>query len=197
MKRFRDVFIGVLIGCMLMATPVLADSILTKIDVVLNGINVQVDGEDVQVESILYNGSTYLPMRKVAELVGKDVNWTQETKTANIIEKTEIKEGEDGMSNETSNENEFVVYNIDDDPNCYAEKGGITYYHLRNIVRLMNEEGKNGIYGFDISKLSNNNVRLYDGDSNTVVETVPYEMIRDRIFISKKYYETTILPLIK
>jgi hypothetical protein len=103
MKRFRDIFIGVLIGCMIMATPVLADSILTKIDVVLNGVNVQLEGQDVQVDSILYNGSTYLPMRKVAELVGKDIEWKQETMTANIIEKTDVKEKEgDNVPNEVN-----------------------------------------------------------------------------------------------
>jgi len=103
MKRFRDIFIGVLIGCMIMATPVLADSILTKIDVVLNGVNVQLEGQDVQVDSILYNGSTYLPMRKVVELVGKDIEWNQETMTANIIEKTDVKEKEgDNVPNEVN-----------------------------------------------------------------------------------------------
>lgn len=103
MKRFRDIFIGVLIGCMIMATPVLADSILTKIDVVLNGVNVQLEGQDVQVDSILYNGSTYLPMRKVVELVGKDIEWKQETMTANIIEKTDVKEKEgDNVPNEAN-----------------------------------------------------------------------------------------------
>lgn len=103
MKRFRDIFIGVLIGCTLMATPVLADSILTKIDVVLNGVNVQLEGQDVQVDSILYNGSTYLPMRKVVELVGKDIEWKQETMTANIIEKTDVKEKEgDNVPNEVN-----------------------------------------------------------------------------------------------
>ncbi|HAS91779.1 MAG TPA: hypothetical protein DCS12_05920 [Clostridiales bacterium] len=103
MKRFRDIFIGVLIGCMLMATPVLAESILTKIDVVLNGVNVQLEGKDVEVNSILYNGSTYLPIRKVAELVGKDIEWNQETMTANIIEKTDVKEKEgDNVPNEVN-----------------------------------------------------------------------------------------------
>lgn len=89
MKKF---IIGVLIGCMLMASPVLADSLLTKIDVILNGVNVQLEGEDVEVNSILYNGSTYLPIRKVAELVGKDIDWNQETMTANIVNKKEVSE---------------------------------------------------------------------------------------------------------
>ncbi len=88
MKRLKDVLIGVIIGCVLMiSNPALADTILTKIDVIFNGINVQVNGKDVEVNSILYKGSTYLPMRKVAELVGKDVDWNNDTKTANIVEK--------------------------------------------------------------------------------------------------------------
>ncbi len=107
MKRFRDIFIGVLIGCMITATPVLAESVLTKIDVVLNGVNVQLEGEDVDVNSILYNGSTYLPMRKVAELVGKDIEWHGETMTANIVEKPDIKEG-DNMSDEITTVEELI-----------------------------------------------------------------------------------------
>ena len=55
MKRFKDIFIGILIGCMIFATPVLAESVLTKIDVALNGVNVQVEGVGVDVKSILYD----------------------------------------------------------------------------------------------------------------------------------------------
>lgn len=92
MKKIRNIFIGILIGCVfIMTAPVLADSLFTKIDVVLNGVNVQLEGQNVEVNSILYNGTTYLPMRKVAELVGKDIEWTQQTMTANIVdEKTAI-----------------------------------------------------------------------------------------------------------
>lgn len=154
MKRFRDIFIGVLIGCMIMATPVLADSILTKIDVVLNGVNVQLEGQDVQVDSILYNGSTYLPMRKVVELVGKDIEWKQETMTANIIEKTDVKEKEgDNVPNEANaikelTYNEFismfdkmVALNYVDDtaePNLfirhYIYNGDLTFEELKVLL---------------------------------------------------------------
>lgn len=154
MKRFRDIFIGVLIGCMIMATPVLADSILTKIDVVLNGVNVQLEGQDVQVDSILYNGSTYLPMRKVAELVGKDIEWKQETMTANIIEKTDVKEKEgDNVPNEANaikelTYNEFismfdkmvVLDYVDEttEPNLfirhYIYNGDLTFEELKTLL---------------------------------------------------------------
>lgn len=106
----RKFLIGVLVGCLLMmTTPVLADSILQSIDVVLDNVQVQVNGEKLDVNTILYNGSTYLPMRKVAEAVGKEVNWNQETMTANIIEK---KDGDNMATEITTIEeltyNEFI-----------------------------------------------------------------------------------------
>ena len=154
MKRFRDIFIGVLIGCMIMATPVLANSLLTKIDVILNSVNVQLEGKDVEVNSILYNGSTYLPIRKVAELVGKDIEWNQETMTANIIEKTDVKEKEgDNVPNEVNvikelTYNEFismfdkmvVLDYVDEttEPNLfirhYIYNGDLTFEELKTLL---------------------------------------------------------------
>lgn len=90
-KRIKDLFIGFVVGCLLITTtPVLADSILQKIDVVMNVVSVEINGEKLDANSILYNGSTYLSLRKVAEAVGKDVEWEQTTMTANIINKQEV-----------------------------------------------------------------------------------------------------------
>jgi internalin A len=90
-KRIKDLFIGFVVGCLLITTtPVLADSILQKIDVVMNVVSVEINGEKLDANSILYNGSTYLPLRKVAEAVEKDVEWEQTTMTANIINKQEV-----------------------------------------------------------------------------------------------------------
>ena len=72
MKKF---LLGFLVGCLLMmTTPVLADSIFQSIDVVLDSVQVQVNGEKLDANTILYNGSTYLPMRKVAKLLEKMLN---------------------------------------------------------------------------------------------------------------------------
>jgi len=90
MKRIKDILIGILIGCLLIGTtPVLADTIAQSIEVVLNSVKVQINGEDISANTILYNGTTYLPMRAVAEVVGKEVEWNQSTMTANIVDKTE------------------------------------------------------------------------------------------------------------
>lgn len=84
----KKVLLIVLCIC-LMTTPVLANSIVNTIDVIFDTVKVQVNNQDVDVENILYNGTTYLPMRKVVELVGKDIEWNQDTMTANIVEKNE------------------------------------------------------------------------------------------------------------
>ncbi len=68
--------------------------VLNKINIAINGNIVGNAGENYTLDngqnvpySILYNGTTYLPMRKVAELVGKDVSWNNETNTAGINNK--------------------------------------------------------------------------------------------------------------
>ena len=89
-KKIKFGLIGFVIGCILTTSvPVLADTILQKIDVVLNTVNVQIDGEELNTNNILYNGTTYLPMRSIVEAVGKDIEWNQSSMTANIIDKKE------------------------------------------------------------------------------------------------------------
>ncbi len=52
--------------------------------VLMNGMTVKVNGQIVQSDNILYNGTTYLPLRAVSEALGAKVNYIDETKTADI-----------------------------------------------------------------------------------------------------------------
>ncbi len=184
MKRFRDLLIGVIIGCVLMiSTPVLADNILTKIDVILNGINVQVEGKDVEVDSILYKGTTYLPMRKVAELVGKDVDWNGETKVANIVEKA--KEGDN-----------VNMSFIDREKGILVDGDKKEYYSSRHILNLINVNG--AFYGININPKEDGSYEIYmfDKDKNIILDKIPYIEFQAVAYISKEFYENNILPLI-
>lgn len=49
-----------------------------------NLIRVEVNGYPVTMDNFLYNNRTYVPMREVAELLGKDVRWNAYTSTAGI-----------------------------------------------------------------------------------------------------------------
>jgi len=75
----------------------------------------------------------------------------------------------------------------------YCEKNEEIYHSASNIIRLMNEHN---FYGIDFIEFANGNLRFYDKNKNTLIENVPYEMIQNRIFIPKTYYENTMLPLI-
>lgn len=55
-----------------------------SIGVYRNLIKLDVNGQRVTLDNFLYNSRTYVPMREVAELLGKDVGWNSITKTASI-----------------------------------------------------------------------------------------------------------------
>ncbi len=186
-KRIKDIIIGFIIGCMLVTTtPVLANTILQKIDVVLNGINVEVNGEKLDSNSILYNGLTYLPLRKVAESVGKEVEWNQETMTANIVNKKieDVKVGEVSLNNFTTYEKDGYEFGTD----------GINEYYTTKYLF-----DKKDIAKYECFIDWNENTKkltIYNNDKNYIIENVEYVFYENRIFIKQSYYETVLLPAI-
>lgn len=95
MKRLQGFILGVIITAFLLGSvPVLAESIsvlFNNINIRLNGEKVASAGESYELDngdtvpfSILYKGTTYLPLRKVSEILGKEVNWDGTTNTAFI-----------------------------------------------------------------------------------------------------------------
>lgn len=75
------------------AVPTMAASVLKDISVIMGGISVYVDGElqsmkDVNgntVEAMIYDGTTYLPVRAVTGMLSdKDVNWDADTQSVYI-----------------------------------------------------------------------------------------------------------------
>jgi len=90
MKKTLKTFVaGILCGALIMGIPALANSIKEMIEVTLNTITVKVNGTKVEGDNILYNDTTYVPLRKVAEMLGKNVKWDDATKSADICDKAE------------------------------------------------------------------------------------------------------------
>lgn len=101
MKRLQGFIVGVLIAFLLMLNiNVYADSI----NAFFNVVNIKVDGKQVAnigdnfsldngekvPFSISYKNTTYLPMRKLSELLNLEVNWNGENKTASILSSNEM-----------------------------------------------------------------------------------------------------------
>lgn len=84
MKREIRAFILGIIATVFISTVGMAEGISKSIDVVMNSINIVVNGNKLDKETILYNDTTYVPLRAIAEMLGKDVKYDAETQTATI-----------------------------------------------------------------------------------------------------------------
>ena len=82
-KRLQGMIAGVLIGATMTGGAVIAANTTTLYDVISNGVKIVVDGKKLnptdangnRVEPLIYNGTTYLPVRAVANALGKAVYW--------------------------------------------------------------------------------------------------------------------------
>ena len=55
-----------------------------NIAVEFNRINIEIDGNKVYADNILYNGTTYIPLRAASNMLGFDVEWHESTDTAKL-----------------------------------------------------------------------------------------------------------------
>ena len=95
MKRLQGFICGFLAAVLLLISiPVLAatiDVIFNPLNIVVNGTKVTTKGENYTLSngnevpfSLVYKGTTYLPLRKLAELTGKDIVLDSETDTVHL-----------------------------------------------------------------------------------------------------------------
>ena len=77
-------YIGTILIATLLTTTVYGAQITKKIEVAFNSINIEVNGKEVKADNIVHEGTTYVPLRKISELLGNEVTWIEKTKTAQI-----------------------------------------------------------------------------------------------------------------
>ena len=82
-KTLKGYVLGFLSAIVLVSGVTYAANTTTLYDVIANGVKIVVDGQKInptdangnKVEPIIYNGTTYLPVRAVASALGKAVYW--------------------------------------------------------------------------------------------------------------------------
>lgn len=99
MQRVKDVVLGAVVATLLVgaAPSAFAKVADAMISVNYNNIKVMVDGKELKTdkEPFTYDGTTYLPVRAVAEAVGKEVKWDSKTKTVTLTGVNQEKEEEE------------------------------------------------------------------------------------------------------
>jgi hypothetical protein len=97
MRNFKSLIAGLIIGIMLM-TAVFAST--QTIEAFFNNIKISLDGKAVEltdasgnpVDPFIYNGTTYLPVRAVADALGMEVKFNETTNTVELARAKEVKE---------------------------------------------------------------------------------------------------------
>lgn len=92
MNKNSSLLKGLLLGFTLSSVlfagiPAFAEGAVENIEVALNSINLIVNGKKVAADNILYNCTTYVPIRAVAEMMWENVVWDEESNTAGIFDK--------------------------------------------------------------------------------------------------------------
>jgi len=151
-SRFMLVTV-VIVSLFLVSSFVLGESSETSISILFNSINISVNGEAVESNNILYEGTTYVPLRDVAEMLGKEVSWDEETRIAGIndeiteavtdkpSEEVVVKENEGDFNNviatlEANTVNEKIKENAEDDwPSDYQMQS----FQIKNQTEAYND----------------------------------------------------------
>ncbi len=109
-QRMRDFVMGAVTASLVLGvTPAAFAKVASmNIPVQYNNIKVLVDGKELRTEKepFLYDGTTYLPLRAVAEAVGKEVSWDSATKTAALSGGREEPPTEETEPDETKDKEE-------------------------------------------------------------------------------------------
>lgn len=84
----RKLIVASILLVFILSINVFAESIV-NIDVKLNAINLLVNNKKVETDNILYKGTTYIPLRATADMLGKNVKFNAETNTAEISDRGE------------------------------------------------------------------------------------------------------------
>ena len=87
-KRIKGFIAGFLCCAMLTATIGFADDIYENIQVIRGKMNINIKGQNVDMENILYNNTTYVPLRKLAESLGMVVTYDSATSSVGVLDKS-------------------------------------------------------------------------------------------------------------
>lgn len=93
-QRLKDMIMVAMVATLIVGTAPNAFAKESKINIPIsfNNIKVVIDGKELKTdkEPFTYEGTTYLPVRAVAEAVGKDVKWDSKTQTVILGEASQI-----------------------------------------------------------------------------------------------------------
>ncbi len=145
-KRLQGLVAGFLIAAFLTTGSVIAKQTTETAELVYNDIKITIDGQEITpkdsngnvVEPFIIDGTTYLPVRAIANAFGKNVNWDATTNTVvlygqisenNIQKNRTAKECLQLISDSYNNMTAFLRAKLDE---TYASVGNSYFEYISN-----------------------------------------------------------------
>lgn len=151
-ERLKGIGIGVVISSMIFigTNSIIAQSINKKITVAFNSINIMANGNKVNADNILYNGTTYVPLRAVSEILGKKVSWNGNTNTASISDKG-INNTDESISNVNHYTNVRFGFSVD-----YPKSWGVREESDNGDGKILYEDNGVEVLAYGTNMLESN-----------------------------------------
>lgn len=84
-KNVKTFAAGIVTGALIFSLPALARDVYENISVIRNTIGITIDGRSFEEDNFVFNGTTYVPLRAIAETFGKGVEYDEENNIAKIV----------------------------------------------------------------------------------------------------------------
>ena len=151
-----------------------ADGLFKKIDVIVNSVKINVNNKPVSVDNFVHNGTTYVPLRAISEMLGKKINWTLETSTVDINDDNSKNSSDSNNSSVTFTErldlrNDFIAYQ---------------YYEVFYNWTLLFEKNS--------EQLVNSKNMIYFGNTKNIYDKTIKEMKENKETFNNPDYASTI-----
>ena len=191
MKKYVYIFVIASMLTLLAAINFAADSFKSESAQMRSDFSIVIDNKEVYFKNssgediypILYKGSTYLPVRSIGEIMGKNVNWDEKNKTINIsgVRDAGVSYSSKNKKNETENiliqeRSDFTILIDGDKKEFYSVLGqkiypilynGSTYLPIRAIGEIMDKEVLWDASNNTVTLKSKNSITVTDADSFT------------------------------
>ena len=82
--NLKSFFAGVLVMALISATTLAFAETTSTIEAIFGRVKLVVNGSAVRKETLLYDGTTYLPLREVAEILAMEVDWDGDLNIATL-----------------------------------------------------------------------------------------------------------------
>lgn len=176
-KTLKGFFIGVLVTT-IVSLPIMSFAETTAtVTAVFDRIKLSVNGEKLETQTILYNGTTYVPIRDVAEHLGAKIDYDQNTQIADITLNNKV--GDNSVT-VADVEWENGTYDVVEDSNTVATDpvrlviSNVTTDSF--VFSLINEDGEDVISG--IASVSSNKAEYADTDIHIISFALEDDVIK-------------------